>query len=75
MVSGACFFVVVFVFYLLVFGAEYRYYPFAPFDPVEAAFVGAIYGYIAGLLISGAFLLADKLRNVFDEFTGRKRTT
>ena len=73
-VAGACFFVVLYVFSLVVFGAEYTYHPFVPFDPVEGAFFGAIYGYVAGLLISGAFWITGELRNVLGRTRDRKRT-
>jgi len=68
-VAGACFGVVLYIVSRVVFGAEYIYHPFVPFDPMEGAFVGAIYGYVAGLLISGVFWISGKLRNVL----GRSR--
>ena len=61
MIAGACFFVGLYVVYRVVIGDEYFYLPFAPFDPVEGAFFGAIYGYFAGLLTAGTFLVIDKL--------------
>jgi hypothetical protein len=64
MIAGACFFVGLYVIYRVAFGDEYLYHFFAPFDPVEGAFFGAIYGYVAGLLISGAFLVVDKAKRL-----------
>ncbi|MGA2035848.1 MAG: hypothetical protein ABSG68_26675 [Thermoguttaceae bacterium] len=67
-IAGAGFFVGLYVTYRVVFWQQYLNRPLAPFDAFEAAFAGAIYGYLAGLLISGAFLLVGKMKS----FLGRR---
>jgi len=42
-----------------------------PLDSVVGAFGGAFYGYLAGILIAGVFLMIDKLKRVRDKFKGR----
>jgi hypothetical protein len=61
MVVGGGFFVGLWVIYRIAFGNDYFYHPFAPFDPVEGAFFGAMWGYVVGLLISGAFRVSREL--------------
>jgi hypothetical protein len=38
---------------------------------VEGLFFGALFGYLAGVMIAGVFLMSDKLRNVRDKSRGR----
>jgi hypothetical protein len=71
MIAGAGFFVVLWAIYLVAFGKDYFSHFFAPFDPVEGAFFGAIYGYVVGLLISGAFAVVRKL----SDLCGNRRPT
>ena len=65
MIAGACFFVA----WFFIYGAVYGLHPFSPFEPVEWAFFGAIFGYLAGLLISGTFLLIRKLPALWSRYT------
>jgi hypothetical protein len=44
---------------------------FAPFDPIGGAIAGAVYGYPAGVLIAGVFLLIEKVRRL----RGRRNRT
>ncbi len=43
-IVGACFFVGLYIIYR-IFGVEGHNHPFPPYDPVEGAFFGAIFGY------------------------------
>ena len=64
MMAGICFFECLFIINCVVFGIKAIYsQPVFSFDPVEGAIFGAIYGYLAGVLIAGGFLLIDKLRD------------
>jgi drug/metabolite transporter (DMT)-like permease len=62
MIAGACFFPVLSVvdWFVLRNPMNPRRVAFTPFDLVGAIIVGAIYGYAAGTLIAGVFLLIDK---------------
>ena len=65
MIVGAGFFVGLFMIHWVLFGIESaRHSRYCPFDPVAGAFGGAIFGYIAGQLITGIFLVIDMLKNV-----------
>ena len=74
MIAGACFFVGLYIIYRLAFGQAYLYHPFAPFDPLEGAFFGAILGYLVGLLIAGAFLLIRMHKALWNQRGGREET-
>ena len=69
-IVGACFFVGLYMFYEAAFGVAAREHFFAPYDPVEGAFCGAILGYLVGLPISGVLLVIGMLRNRQRRFKG-----
>ncbi|NUQ61144.1 MAG: hypothetical protein HUU20_01565 [Pirellulales bacterium] len=64
-VAGACFGSGLSLVHWIVFGSPLSNMRFpCPVDPVEGAFAGAILGFVCGVLISGAFLVLEKLRNI-----------
>ena len=65
MIGGACFCVGAWVFDLIaVAWAKTPLLVVAPFDPIEGAFFGAIFGYLCGALVSGGFLVLGGLRRL-----------
>lgn len=55
MMAGALFFLAIYVVGFAATGNPHP--PFGPFDPVEAAMLGATWGYVCGLILSGVFFL------------------
>ena len=78
-VVGVCFFVGLFIFCFIEAGICYlcgiplagAYRPFAPFDPIEGAIGGVIFGCVFGPPVAGVLWAVDKLRNQWDKSRGR----
>ena len=75
MIVGCCFSVVLVIINAAVFQSLVLFRSMFVAILGATAIFGALYGCVAGLLISGVFLVLDKLRNVLAKARGRQRTT